>query len=76
MIVRHKDGGIERNAHDEMVLADGDAIYQGYGRLLDEFSADSAERIVSRTLTALRQLRENIFPDGFTWIERPADYEW
>jgi hypothetical protein len=76
VILGHKDGRLQRDALPETTLADGDRVYLGGGKLLDEFNADTAQDLVNRTCNALRQLRIATSYEGMDWLDGTLDYDF
>ena len=64
LIIRHKNGQLERDVPRDRTLADADHVYQGGGKLLDEFNAKAAQEAVNRTWKALRQLKDSTSCEG------------
>jgi hypothetical protein len=69
IIIISKDGKLHRNVSMDKKLKDGDAVLLGYGKLLNEFNANSAKQVVEKTIEALKCLREHLRISGLEWIE-------
>jgi hypothetical protein len=76
LILGHEDGGVERDVPLETKVADGDRLYVGYGDLLDDFNARTAQEAIDRTLKALRRLRESTQYEGLAWVDGTLDRDY
>jgi hypothetical protein len=69
IIVRRKDGRVHRNVALNDLLEDGDYVLVGYGKLLDQFNAETARVTITRVLSALQLLKKRSNYHGFEWLE-------
>jgi hypothetical protein len=72
IIIVSKDGKLNRNVSMDKKLKDGDKVLLGHGKLLNDFNANSAKKVVEKTIEALKQLREHI---GISWLEWIENFE-
>jgi hypothetical protein len=69
IIVRSKEGQVRRNVQPDEVAKDGDHVVVGLGRLLNDFTAESAHKATKRGLAAMRALTKHLEVRGLDWIE-------
>lgn len=69
IIIRTRNGKLLRNVKPEYVLKDGDHIWAGVGKLLDEFNYETSINIVKKSLIAIKKLRGHLSITGLEWID-------
>jgi hypothetical protein len=77
VMVRHQDGSATRDAQPGYVLQEGDTVFAGFGKLLVEFNASSAQRFAIRTNAAFRALKEKVKGNLIDWVKDfESQYSW
>ncbi len=75
-IVRNRDGNVIRQVADDYILQEGDAIFAGFGNLIDEFNAVTARKAVNRTNAALQALKKKT-SNTIEWVrELESWFPW
>jgi len=58
-----------RNVKPDCVLKEGDHIWAGVGKLLDEFSFKTSFEIVKKSIFAIKKLRKQLSITGLEWVD-------
>lgn len=68
-IVRLKNSKILRTVNSDYVLKEGDFIWLGYGKLLEQFNYKTSFNVFKRSISAIKILREHLSVSGLNWID-------
>ena len=69
VIVRSKGGEVSRNVSHETNLQDGDTVFVGLGKLLDQYTYEKATTVTQNAITAMQTLRDHLEMSGFDWLD-------
>lgn len=73
IMVRSSQGTLERQVPLDEPLHEGDNVYVGFGKLLDEFNASDTVDGLRRGLEAIIALRDHLRVEGLVWVDRCLD---
>lgn len=69
IIIRTKNGTLLRNVKPDYILKEGDHIWAGVGKLLDEFNFKTSYEIVKKSILAIKKLRNHLSISGLEWVD-------
>lgn len=69
IIIRSKKGKLNRNVPPDYILKNGDTIWSGLGKLVDEFNYKNTFEIVQKSFYAIKELRKQLSIEGLEWID-------
>jgi hypothetical protein len=70
IIIRSKDGTIQRNVPRTQLLKEGDDIIVGAAEMLKDFNYTNTAEELRKAFGAMKEFRDHMGASGFKWIER------